>query len=70
MRLSTTSFDLEDGYDFLEVWSWNGDWQRVARYTGTQGPREVELPGRYHYLHFASDASVTRYGFDLFTEYR
>lgn len=70
MRLSTTSFDLEDGYDFLEVWSYDDGWRRVARYTGTAGPREVEFAGRYHYLHFVSDPAVTGYGFDLFAEYR
>lgn len=71
MRLSATSFEMEANYDFLEVWVWkNGNWQRVRRYTGIAGPREDEFEGRYFYLHFVSDSSVTRYGFELTAERR
>ncbi len=71
MRLSATSFEMENNYDFLEVWTWqNGNWVRVNRYTGTAGPREDEYAGRYFYLHFVSDYSVAKYGFELTAEYR
>lgn len=64
-------FSLEAGYDFLEVWTWQGGaWQRVKRYTGTAGPTGDELPGRYHYLRFVSDSSITRYGFRVTTQWR
>ncbi len=73
MRLVTTgSFQLESGYDFLEVWSWQaGAWKRVARYTGALGPdASVEFTGRYHYLRFVSDSSVVAHGFDVRAEWR
>jgi len=72
MRLVTQgTFDLEQNYDYLEVWTWkNGAWTRVKRYTGTTGPALTDVfPGRYHYLHFVSDSSVTRYGFSVTAEY-
>ncbi len=66
-------FELESGYDRLDVYTWSGgSWHRVASFTGTQGPtRDLELTGRYHWLQFVSDYSVTEYGFDgLVAEYR
>lgn len=58
--------ELENGYDFLDVWTWiDGSWQRVKRYTGTPDVSADEFPGRYHYLHFVSDYSVTAYGVDV-----
>lgn len=64
-------FDLEDGYDFLEVWSWQGgQWVRTGRFTGTNGPAATDIfRGRYHWLHFVSDYSVTRSGFSVTAEY-
>lgn len=73
MHLTMTGvFDLESGYDVLDVWTWkDGAWQRVRRYTGTVGPAAGDVfEGRYHYLHFASDYSVTREGFALGAQYR
>jgi hypothetical protein len=73
MRLVTTgTFELESGYDYLEVWTWQGgQWVRVARYTGTTGPSaSTELSGRYHYLRFVSDSSVTKHGFELRAEWK
>lgn len=72
LRLVTASFSLERDYDFLEVWTWNGaDWVRVRRYTGTAGPAlGDEFPGRYHYLRFVSDSSVTAPGFVVDAEWR
>lgn len=72
MKQGTLGFHLEQGYDFLEVWTWqNGAWRQVARYTGGNGPQPMdEFAGRYHYLHFVSDASVTDVGFHLGAEYR
>lgn len=72
MRLKTTDFSLEANYDFLEVWTWiNGAWSRVKRYTGTAGPLGTdEFPGRYHYLRFVSDSSVTKTGFRVDAEWR
>jgi hypothetical protein len=65
------SFRLEPGYDFLEVWTWqSGAWRRVQRYTGATAPATVELAGRYHYLHFVSDSSITDTGFVLDAEWR
>ncbi|HVV84036.1 MAG TPA: Kazal-type serine protease inhibitor domain-containing protein [Kofleriaceae bacterium] len=65
------TFELENGYDFLEVYSWrNNAWTLVKRYTGTVGPALTdELTGRYHYLRLVSDVSVTRYGFDVSAEW-
>jgi hypothetical protein len=72
MRLITAGvFELEQGYDKLEIWTWkNGAWHRVRTFTGTVGPSAAdEFPGRYHYLHFVSDYSVTKEGFNLIAEY-
>jgi hypothetical protein len=73
MHLTMTGvFDLEPGYDVLDVWTWkNGAWQRVKRYTGAVGPSASDVfEGRYHYLHFASDYSITGEGFSLGAQYR
>ncbi|MBA3457126.1 MAG: hypothetical protein H0T42_28845 [Deltaproteobacteria bacterium] len=73
MRLITAGvFNLEANYDFLEVWTWgNGTWTRTKRYTGLVGPSaNDEFPGRYFYLKFVSDNSVTREGFNVIAEYR
>lgn len=73
MRLVTAAgFSLEAGYDFLEVWTWsNGAWERVTRYTGTVGPAATdEFPGRYHYLRFVSDSSITKHGFRVDAQWR
>ncbi len=72
MRLNVASFDLEAGYDFLEVWSWtNNAWVLDHRYTGTTGPAKTEeFAGRYHYLRFVSDSSVNNAGFALTSDWR
>ncbi len=64
-------FELEAGYDFLEVHSWQGGrWVRVKRYTGTVGPTLAdEFVGQYHYLRLATDSSVVRHGFELTVQY-
>ncbi|MCB9562723.1 MAG: hypothetical protein H6709_03040 [Kofleriaceae bacterium] len=66
------AFELEQGYDKLEVWSWrNGAWTKIRTYTGTTGPALTdELTGAYHYLHFVSDSSVVKQGFTLTAEYQ
>lgn len=72
MRLATAGvFELEQGYDKLEVWTWtSGAWQKVRTFTGSVGPSAAdEFAGRYHYLHFVSDYSVTGEGFNLIAEY-
>ncbi len=64
-------FELEQGYDFLEVWSWqDGAWRKVTSYTGTDGPDGHPFDGRYHYLHFVSDYSITGHGFELTAQYK
>ncbi len=72
LRLSAASFALENGYDFFEVWTWtNGAWKQMARFTGTTGPAVAqEFAGRYHYLRFVSDSSVTKQGFRVDAEWR
>jgi hypothetical protein len=73
LRLRTASgFALENNYDFLEVWTWtNGAWKLAKRYTGSIGPALTEeWLGRYFYLRFVSDSSVTKQGFALAAEYR
>jgi hypothetical protein len=72
MRLVPTSFALEANYDFLEVWTWtNGTWKQVARFTGNAGPvASQEFAGRYPYLRFVSDSSVTKQGFRVDAEWR
>jgi hypothetical protein len=72
MRLVVSPpFELEQGYDKLEVWTWRGtSWVKVRTYTGNAGPAATdEFAGQYHYLKFVSDSSVTRYGFDLVAQY-
>ncbi|MBA3464783.1 MAG: hypothetical protein H0T46_32920 [Deltaproteobacteria bacterium] len=65
-------FALETNYDFLEVWTWNGTaWTRTKRYTGLAGPSaNDEFAGKYFYLKFVSDSSVTREGFNVIAEYK
>lgn len=72
LRLTAASFALENGYDFLEVWTWtNGAWKQVGRFTGNSGPATAqEFVGRYHYLRFVSDSSVTKQGFRVDAEWR
>jgi hypothetical protein len=73
MRLRTASgFALENNYDFLEVWTWtNGAWKLANRYTGSNGPALTqEWTGRYFYLRFVSDSSVTKQGFAVAAEWR
>lgn len=72
MRLVASRFRLENTYDKLEVWTWNASaWTRVKTYTGTAGPTAVdEFPGRFHYLRFVSDSSVTDLGVSLDAEWR
>jgi hypothetical protein len=72
VRLDTIGdFELENGYDFLELWTYDGGWQKVATFTGAEGPTPNQVfAGQYHYLHFVSDYSVTGAGFNLVAEYR
>jgi len=66
-------FELERNYDFLEVYARDarGEWVVIKRYTGTTAPALTdELVGREFWLRLATDASVTRYGFDLTAEWR
>ncbi len=65
-------FSLEDGYDFLEVWTWNGGaWSQVGRFTGDEtAGATYEFEGRFHYLHLVSDYSVAAHGFALSASYR
>ena len=73
LRLAMTGvFDLESNYDFLEVWTWqNNTWVRTKRYTGTVGPAVTdEFAGKYFYLKFVSDSSITREGFNVLAQYR
>ena len=67
----TGAFEMEAGYDFLEVYSWkNNAWTLMKRYTGTVGPALTdELIGRYHYLRLVSDSSITKTGFDVAAEW-
>ena len=72
IRVVTTGvFDLERGYDFLEVYGWiGGRWTLEKRYTGTTGPASTdEFAGRYHYLRLVTDSSVVRHGFDVGVEW-
>jgi hypothetical protein len=72
LRLVATRFRLENHYDKLEVWTWtNGAWAKVRTYTGTAGPAVTdEFAGRYHYLRFVSDSTVTDQGVALDAEWR
>ncbi len=73
LRLAMTGvFSLENNYDFLEVWAWDGSaWVRVKRFTGTVGPSANDtFTGRYFYLKFVSDSSVTKEGFNVLAQYR
>lgn len=71
VRVELERFSLESGYDFLELWSWDGQrWVLDTRLTGDQpAGASFELGGRYHYLHFVSDRSVTRSGFAATARY-
>ena len=73
MRLvKTGTFELENDYDFLEVWAWsNGAWVVIKRYTGTVGPALTEeFAGQYFYLKLVTDSSATKFGFKVSAEYR
>jgi hypothetical protein len=73
MRLVASGpFELEQGYDKLEVWAWrSGAWVKVKTYTGSVGPAASDVfAGRFFYLHFVSDSSITRHGFELTAQYR
>src|SRR5690348_15098796 len=53
LRLVTVgTFELENNYDFLEVWAWqNSAWVMIKRYTGTIGPALTEeFAGHYFHL--------------------
>ncbi len=65
------AFDLEQSYDYLEVYSWvGGAWKLGKRYTGSVGPAVTdELAGRYHYVRLVSDSSIVGRGFDLSFEW-
>jgi len=68
MRLvKTGTFELESGYDYLEVWAWrNAAWTRLKRYTGTTAPAiSEEFAGQYFQLKLVTDSSVTKHGFDV-----
>ncbi len=54
------------------MWTFKtGSWVLVKRFTGTVGPTATEeLAGRFHYLRFVSDSSVTDQGFRLDAEWR
>jgi hypothetical protein len=69
--VSTGSFNLEQGYDKLEVWRWsNGQWVKIKTYSGTAAPAlGDEFAGQYFYLHFVSDSSVTKWGFEIAAEF-
>lgn len=70
MSLTFDRFELENGYDFLEVWSWNGSrWKQKGRYTGTDAPTE-SFAGRYHYIHFVTDYSVVKAGLSMYARYQ
>jgi hypothetical protein len=66
------SFRLEANYDFLDVWTWQGGaWVRTKRFTGTTAPSGTEeFAGRYFYLHFVSDSSITDSGFAVDAQWR
>lgn len=72
MRLNTSRFATEAGYDKLEVWTWqNGAWVKIKTYSGTTGPALTEeFVGQYHYVKFVSDSSVTKAGVSFDAEYR
>ncbi|HUS30648.1 MAG TPA: hypothetical protein VMZ53_19195, partial [Kofleriaceae bacterium] len=59
-------------YDSLEVWTWkNNAWAKVKTLTGPVGTITTEeFLGRYHYLRFVSDSSVTGQGVTLDAEWR
>jgi len=58
--------------DFFELWAFeNSAWVRIEQYTGTTGPSLTEeFIGQYFYLKLATDASTTKYGFNVSAEYR
>ena len=72
LRLVVSRFRLENTYDKLEVWTWKTNaWVKVKTYTGGVGPSATEeFPGRYHYVRFLSDSSVTDQGISLDAEWR
>jgi len=73
LRLVTLgTFNVEDGYDRLEVWTVRGadDVRLAGVFTGTKGPSASDVfPGTRFYVRFVSDASVRRHGFDIAADY-
>lgn len=72
LRLSVSQFRTEAGYDKLEVWTYEGGaWVKSQTYSGSTGPALTqEFAGRYHYLRFVSDSSVTDSGVTLDAQWR
>jgi hypothetical protein len=72
LRLKINAFATEANYDFLEVWTWkNSAWVKVKSFTGSLGVLTTEeYLGRYHYLRFVSDSSVTAQGVTLDAQWR
>jgi len=69
--VASGTFSLETGYDKLEVWAWrNGAWLKLKTFSGTTAPAATdEFAGEHFYLHFVSDSSVTKQGFEVTAEY-
>jgi hypothetical protein len=73
LRLLTVGmFELENNYDFLEVWKFqSSEWVLVKRYTGTVSPSLTEeFVGRYFQLKLATDPTVVWHGFKVLAQYR
>ena len=64
IHLTFASFDLERRYDYVEIFDGNsvGSY-RIAKASGYQTPRDIYSSGRFLFVRFRSDGSVTRRGF-------
>jgi len=64
LRIHFTRIDVEDNYDFVEIF--DGEGSRVAKITGNHTDvTSVEIPGAAASVRLVTDYSVNRDGFDI-----
>src|SRR5690606_33919054 len=65
ITLSFSHFDLEPGFDFVQIW--DGDdpatAPQIAKYTGTDIPPPVIATSGKMFIQFTTDLGITRTGF-------
>ncbi len=66
IHLSFDTLDLEDGYDFLDIYDYDGGvFTHIGRYTGNDLPADIISTYNSLYLNFTSDKYVTSDGWKV-----